>query len=250
MRYKLGKRVARHAIALAFSDVFDASKLPVPPPVFGHESIGRQWGMLGNDEYGDCVFAGAAHETMVFAREGGNNTIGFSTFDVLQDYAAVTGFDPRNPDSDQGTDMQAAASYRRKTGVRDGVGVRHKIDAYLALQVGNWDQLMIAMYLFGAAGIGVQLPDSAEKQFDAHMPWTVVKGAQIEGGHYISGVGRNSHTEALVVTWGRLQAMSRDFYERFNDEGCAYVSLEILNAKGLSPEGYDQAGLRKYLASL
>ena len=61
MRFKLGKRPARPgAIKLKFGTFFDAKALPVPPKVFGHESIGKPWGMLANDQVSNCVFAGAA----------------------------------------------------------------------------------------------------------------------------------------------------------------------------------------------
>ena len=86
--------------------------------------------------------------------------------------------------------MQAAASYRRKTGVIDTKGKRHKIVAYLALTKGNLDQHVSAAYLFGAVGVGIQFPASAMDQFNAGKPWDVVSGAKIEGGHYIPLVGR------------------------------------------------------------
>jgi hypothetical protein len=33
------------------------------------------WGMLGNDHYGDCVWAGAAHETMLWNKEAARNVL-------------------------------------------------------------------------------------------------------------------------------------------------------------------------------
>jgi hypothetical protein len=40
-----------------------------------------------------------------------------------------------------------------------------------------------------------------------------------------------------VVTWGRLQAMTRRFLEKYNDESVAYVSREMLRKSGTSPGG-------------
>jgi hypothetical protein len=250
MQYKLGKTPARHAIRLQFADVFDASKLPKPPAVFGHSGEVDAFHMLGNDKAGCCVWAGAAHEHMLWTSTWGRKRSRFLTKNVLSDYSAVTGFDPAKPDTDNGTDMKDAASYRRKTGIVDATGKRHTIDAYAALQVGNVDQAILAMYLMGAAGIGFQFPDQAMDQFDAHQPWTVPAKPKINGGHYVSGVGRNAAGNFLVVTWGRVQEMTPAFYERFCDEAVAYISLEILNDKNLSPEGFDANTLRKQLASL
>ncbi len=248
MRYALGKLPARPgSVALKFGTFFDRKKLPVPPAVFGHETIGRSFGMLGNDKYSDCVWAGAAHETMVWARVGGAHIPSFTTTDVLADYSAATGFDVAKPDTDQGTDMQAAASYRRKIGIADAIGQRHKIDAYVAIK--GWDDLMQAIYLLGAAGVGLNLPETCDDQFDAHQPWTYKKGTPFEGGHYVSGVGRNSAGRLLVVTWGRLQALDRDFFEACCDEAVAYLSLSVLRNK-VTPEGFDEAGLRSAIAQL
>ena len=69
----------------------------------------------------NCVWAGAAHETMLWNKEAAR-TITFNDQSVLKDYSAVTGFNPNDPNTDQGTDMQVAASYRRKTGVHDAAG--------------------------------------------------------------------------------------------------------------------------------
>ena len=43
-------------------------------------------------------------------------------------------------------------------------------------------------------------------QFNAGQPWTVVKRAKIEGGHYVSGVARRGGN-LIVVTWGREQVV-------------------------------------------
>src|SRR6185312_10072653 len=208
------------------------------PLVFGHqELVDPNWGMLGNDDFGDCVWAGAAHETMLWNKEAGN-TVGFSNKAVLGDYSTVTGFDPRDPkNTDKGTDMQEAASFRRKKGVHDAAGARHKIVAYLALRPGDFDQLVLAMYLFGAVGIGFKFPTSAMAQFNAGKPWDVVAGAQLTGeGHYVPGVGRDKKGNLVVVSWGRLQLMTKSFYAKYNDESVAYVSSEMLK-DGTTPEG-------------
>lgn len=250
MQYRLGKRPARpDAIKFKFASFFDQKKLPTPPKVFGHESIGRPFGMLANDRFGCCVWSGAGHETMVWGHESGVTPV-FSDASVLSDYAAVTGFKPSDPDTDQGTDMKDAASYRRKVGIRDAKGQRHKIDSYVALHPGDLSQIAVATYLMGAVGIGLQLPDTAEQQFDEGRPWDVVPHSTILGGHYVPICGRNSKGNYLAITWGRLQAITPSFLARFMDEGVCYLSLEILSQKNLSPEGFDAVALRQSLAAL
>lgn len=251
MAYKLGKKPARNAIGFSFADYFDASKLPTPPSTFGHHTAVSDFHMLGNDLYGCCVWSGAAHEHYIWSLEGGRERVRITTADVLSDYAAATGFDPAKPDTDQGSDIKDAASYRRKTGIIDANGRRHQIDSYVALKIGNVEELALATWLTGAVGIGLQIPNDAQDQFEAAQPWSVSPGApRIEGGHYVPVVGRNESGNFLVVTWGKIQEMTPEFYGRFSDEAIGYLSIEILDAKNLSPEGFDADALRGHLANL
>jgi hypothetical protein len=253
MNYKLGKLPARpDAVSLKFGAFFNAEALPTPPAKFGHYGIGigLNWGMLANDRHSDCLFAGAAHEHMVWThRSGTGEPVAFNDAVVLADYSAATGFDPTNPATDQGGDMQATASYRRNVGISDASGARHKIDAYVALRPGDVDQFILATYLFSATGVGLQLPDSAEKQFDAGVPWSVIPGAKIVGGHYVPCIGRNSDGNLLVVTWNRLQAVEPPFMNAYCDEGLAYISLDPLK-NDLSPEGFNLDQLRRDLVTV
>lgn len=237
-----------------FGAFFDKRKLPVAPARFGYTDVGRQWGMFGNDKYSNCVFVGAAHEHMLWAK---SRRPLFRTEEILQDYSAVTGFDPTKPETDQGTDMQAAASYRRKTGVSDAFGTKYTVDAYVALRVGNAEDLALATYLTGATGVGLMLPPYALDQFDGidqpgnrPVPWSTMKDAPDPmGGHYVTCVGRNSKGHFMVVTWGRLHAMTPAFFERYCDEAIAYINLDWL-ASGLTPAGFKADELRHNLAAL
>lgn len=249
----LGKTPARHAVSLKFETYFDAAKLPKVPLVFGKPWLVRQPGMLANDRVGDCVWAGAAHETMLWCAEAGS-PVSFVDANVLTDYSNVTGYNPSDPSTDQGTDMQMAASYRLKVGVGDALGARHKIDAYVALKPGNIAQVELAAYLFGAVGIGVQFPVSAFDQFDTGKPWSPTAAGPIEGGHYIPIVGRNSFGYFLCWTWGRLQAITPSWLYKYMDEGIGYLSLERMRGPmgvlGVSPQGFDAATLQADLKLL
>lgn len=251
MRGKLPARA--DSVKLRFSHVFNASALPTPPLVFGHQNLmaGGNWFMLGNDAAGDCVFAGAAHETMLWSMEGGAPRARFTIRDVLSDYSALTGYVPGEPSTDQGTDMQVAASYRRTIGVIDAVGARHRIKAYVALTKGNLGQIALAAWLFGAVGIGFDLPDTADQQFDEGRPWDVVPLAKSAGGHYVPLVGRDPDGNFLVITWGRVQRVTPAFIAAYMDEGIAYLSDEILSrSTKLSPENFNEDLLNAYLEGL
>lgn len=244
MNLKLGKTPARpDAVTFRLTNYV---KLPEAPKTFGHEGLLDQWGMLGNDQFGDCVWAGAAHETMLWNREAGRS-IAWSDTSALSDYSAVTGFNPSDQSTDQGTDMQAAASYRRKTGVLDASGVRHKVGAYLGIK--GLDDITKAAYLFGAVGVGIEFPDYAMEEFNDGKPWTYRAKANIEGGHYVPLVGRNAKGNYLVVTWGKVQEVTAGFLNHFVDEAIVYVSEERLTG-GKSLEGFNLSQLQADLRSL
>ena len=247
MKYKLGKTPARKgSISLKFSD-YVANTLGAPPVMAGHDSIiaPGKWGILGNDQYGDCVLAGAAHETMLWNKEAGV-AVPFSPTNVLSDYSAITGFTPSDPNTDKGTDVQAAASYRKNIGIVDMNNKRHKVGAYLSIT--NELEIKQAIYLFGAVGIGIQFPDSAMTQFQQGKDWTVVKGATIEGGHYIPGVTYDA-SFVYVVTWGKVVRASWAFIKKYMDEAVVYLSEEMLK-DGTSLEGFNLEQLQADLAAI
>jgi hypothetical protein len=251
---KLGKLPATEDERdLLFARYVRPEQLPAPPAQFGHETLvgPKAWGMLGNDEWGDCAWAGPAHETMLLTIEGGAPAT-FTTADVLSDYAAGTGFDPNagppgdNP-TDKGSSVREVLDYRRKTGIVDSAGSRHTIGAYVKLDRTNLVEVYQALYVFQVVGIGIEFPDSAMDQFKAGEPWDVVPGAEILGGHYVPCVAKRDDID--VVTWGALQQMTERFFQTYCDEAWAYVSTEDLQS-GKDPEGFDLTQLRADLAAL
>lgn len=257
--HKLGKRKATYDKRdLLFSVYRMKGSLPPHPAKFGHEGFidSHAWQMLGNGPddsvqtgfqgAGDCVFAGACHETMLWTEEAHHRAL-FTGKNAISDYSAVTGYVVGNDATDQGTDVRTALKYRAKTGIIDVNGNRHKIGAYLALEPGNIDHIKEAMWLFGAVGIGIEFPNSAMDQFDAGKPWSVVHGSQVEGGHYIPLVAKRTRLEC--VTWGQIQGMTEAFYKKYCDEAWAILSPEML-VNGKSLGGFDLAALQADLTAL
>ena len=226
---KLGKKPPQYDNRdLLMASFLDVRKLPTIPEYFGHEGVipPEQWRMLGNEKWGDCVFAGAAHEHMLLGTLGGDGHV-FNENGVLADYSTVTGFDPSNPATDQGTLVRDAMKFRRETGVQDFMGHRHKIVAYISIEPGNLEHVYAAMYLFGCVGVGVEFPDSAMDQYEAGQPWSVVPGSQSRGGHYVPLIAKQRN--AICVTWGKLQEVTETFLIRYMDECWAFITEEYVN---------------------
>lgn len=246
--YKLGKKPAvKDSVSLRFRDYVALTKLPEPPETVNHQHILHDWGMLGNDKYGDCVWAGAGHETKAWNITGGHPA-DITDTTVLEAYSAVTGFNPDDPSTDNGTDMSVAAKYRQKTGVADALGMRHKIGAYVAVTPGSHEEVKQGVWLFESIGIGIQFPNTAMDQFNDGKPWDVVKGAKIEGGHYVPALGYDNDY-IYVITWGKVQKMTWAFFDKYCDEAICYISLEMLKGEK-SVEGFTAKQLQDDLKAL
>lgn len=240
MELKLGKTDPT-PVGLKLSSFVNPSELPKPPRQFGHEAmvLPTSWGMLGNDRVGDCVIAAKMHIQMLMSALGGHKAP-FDTKGAIDLYSTLTGYNPNDPYSDNGTNMKYAAGYWRNTGITDLNGRNHKIEAYLSFDPSNITELYQALYLFGAVDIGFQFPASAMDQFRQNKPWTVVEGSPIVGGHDVCIVAKRSALQC--ITWGKMQPMTAEFYGKYNDESFVYVSKDQL-IHNKSREGFDSEGL-------
>ena len=234
-----------------FGSLFFADNLAPTPTTFGQQKLisdaPNGWGVLGNLQWGDCMFAGMAHAVMYLNAQIGN-TVAFTDAGVLADYGAVTGFTPSNPASDVGTDVDQGISYWTQTGMIDAAGNRHRISGSAALPVGDFPTLLRATFLLGVTGIGFALPDSAETQFDNAEPWDDI-GSPPGDGHFVPGVALNSKGQILVVSWGRIQAVTPAFIKKYMIFGTAPLSLEWIK-NNISPRGINEPALAAYVGSL
>lgn len=190
-------------------------------------------GMLGNDLYGDCVFAGDGHivEQQTFFGQGTETTV--STAQALAAYTAVTGFNKNDPSTDNGAQISDGLNYLRKTGM---AGVQ--IAAYGQVSVSAIAKVKLAVYQFGAVSIGFNFPAVAMDQFNNGDPWDVVQDdGGIEGGHCVIVVGYDA-TYLYVYTWGAVQKMTYAFWNKYVEEAWPVISQAWVRATtGLDPIG-------------
>jgi hypothetical protein len=241
---KLGKAPARRDPRTLRYEDYRTTGLPLPPAQ-AHWGHGLPFGMLGNDEYGDCVEAEYLHQLQIWCDRAG------SPFDpteaeALAAYSAITGFSPGDPASDQGTDMLTACQYWQSTGVAG-----HQISAYLSVPPTSPQLVREAVAFYGGCTIGLQLPLSAQDQFPG--TWTVTTGPDAAagswGGHCVVLTGYDD-TGLWCCTWGTLQAMTWDWFQTYCDEAFILLGQEWSEADGQSPAGLAWGMLQGDLASL
>jgi hypothetical protein len=215
---------------------------PVLPASYNHDFM-LEWGMLGNDQYGDCVIAGADHETMIWTDEGMGKSAYFNIPNTLLDYQIICG------EGDNGCNVRDVLKYRQKTGITDGSQKKHKIGAYLSID--DHDEIKMAIYLFSVVGVGIAFPDTAMDEFDRGEPWstTITSFKDCNGGHYVPLVGYDANY-LYCITWGRMQKMTWKFFDKYVDEAWAMLSEEMVNNAGVSPEGFSLQKLQDDLNNL
>lgn len=232
-RLRLGARLDRGA--------------PAAPPLADWLSRVADWPMYGNDRIGDCTIAGAGHIIQALSTYGQGTTATVGDDDVLAAYSAVSGYDPLTGRNDNGAVMQDVLNYWRRSGIGG-----HRILAFAEVDVRDRTEVERAISVFGHVYIGIDMPTSAMDQFDAGRPWDVVRrDGGLEGGHAVN-VGAYSRPGAAftAVTWGRVQALTEAFWDRYVAEAWVIITPEWLSAAGTSPGGVDLYGLGEDLAEL
>lgn len=240
-----------------------------PPDSVDWVPAGIDWQMYGNDAYGDCEFAEEAHQIHARSLLAGHEVVP-STADVLQQYADVTGFRTDDPDTDQGVVLQDALNAWRKVGFPvtvDGKVQRRKILAFAEVDHRNPDELLAALYLFGALSLGFQIPAFAMDQHEHGEAWDVPPAGadtRILGGHAVNGqkasrpagsflVGAKRTASGLrlwVVTWAGLQEVTWAFFQRYCDEAWGTITEDWFGPDGRTPAGIDRGTLGEQFRAL
>jgi len=150
-----------------------------------------------------------------------------------------------------GLDPMAIAAWRQKFGLADADGVHYKISFYARIL--TLHQMRQAAYLFGCAGACWLLPDSAEEQFIRGRIWDdLSEKPNPKKGHYTVYGGVNSAGHDLFITWGRIQAATPEYVEKYMWPGgsIAYLSQDYMTAAGTSPRAIKWADLSSDLKQL
>jgi len=229
---KLGKLPAVYdKRTLKLSAYLDVPKLP-PLPVNGSDWFKKvsKFNMAGNNEYGDCVVAGASHMIQTWTANAGRREIKTSDKKVIDQYLNLTG------GIDSGLNMLAFLNYWRQKGIFGG----EKIGAFVSINPKKAIQLQYANWLFGGIAMGLLLPKSIENQ----DIWDIPPGGPVGdgepdslGGHFVN-MGVALPSQYAVGTWGMKQPMSLSFPTVYSDEAYAILTLDWFDINHKSPSGF------------
>lgn len=235
MKFKLGKHAPKsHPRTLSLANYLPTNLAPAPEKVFWEYKIDPATiGMFGNDTVGDCTCAMVAHWLMLITAHTGK-TVTPELQEVLDFYSAVSGYDQKTGANDNGAAITDVLEHWRTVGLSG-----HKIRAWAAIDYTNDEHVKQGIYVFGANGTGVQLPESAQDQFQAAQNWEVVDGSPIEGGHAILETGKGSDG-SNYQSWGKGdQKASNAWSAATVDEKYVVITDDWIDeASGLTPSGF------------
>lgn len=244
---KLPARVDNRTIRLS-------TILKTLPPLPSEYDVAEQLSIqdtrvFGNDVYGDCVLASAAHQQMRFEKFEQGQHIDISDEDVIAQYLKVTNNEEKGP----GMVMLDWLKMWRKEGFLIG-GKYYKIHAFGSINWKDHEEVKAVIYLLRGVYLGIMLPRSAQTQFDAGQMWTVdpsIYGSYGSwGGHAMNADAYKDTAQVQaatsrcpffdflrkkrpivgwdslgpkVMTWGKRQAMTWEFWDRYCEEAYGVV---------------------------
>jgi hypothetical protein len=203
------------------------------------------WPLDGNDTVGDCVFAGAAHLVQVWTNAVGSPVVPTQD-EVLGAYGTVTGFKADDPSTDNGAVESDVWAYWQQNGL-----FGHQIDGFIGVNPASQSQIKDAVWFFGGALLGLDLPVSAQNQ----TVWDVPAGGAVGdgapggwGGHCCLLVGAGSRG-VTMVTWGATKVATWQFLALYCPEAYALLSPTWIDG-GIDPGGVPLTSLRRDLARI
>ena len=235
---KLGRRPAvLPAGALRLSAI--TATLPAPPVKVGWSLPSLIYPMDGNDTVGDCVLACAAHILELWTSRTGAIVTPSDAL-VISEYSRLTGYSPGDPSTDNGAVMTDIWTEWQTGGI-----FGHTIKAWAQVKPASQTEIRDAIWFFGGAVLGLDLPISAQNQDVWDVPASGPRGDGAPGswgGHCVPAVAANADG-VTVVTWGALKRATWAFLQTYAEEAQALLSPDWIAKSGVDPGGVPLASL-------
>jgi hypothetical protein len=244
---KLGRRPAKFdRRTLRFEAYTTAALLPPPARVDWSRGFNINWGMYLNDTLGCCVEAAKAHGEQIWTLDNGR-MVSVPDSTVLANYEANGGYVPGDSSTDNGeNELDSLKAWRKNPAGLSSLA------AFAAVGAQNLQHVQQAIWLFGFAYIGFNVPQSAMDQNASGQVWDVVPNdGGIVGGHaVIVPMYDNPSGMFTAITWGMRQPMTWRFWQKYVEEAYALISPAWLNTRGVDPSGFDMTTLTEDLAAV
>jgi len=236
-RFRLGRLPGKIPVGLRDLTFYAAGALPAAPPSVAVPHV-ADWGMLGNDTWGDCGVAGFQHNLESASAAAGESEA-FPTADqVVSYYLDYTG------GQDSGVVLSDFLAHVKQDGFYG-----HTVQAYAPVSVSDVNTLRFAIDAYGASYVGITVTQAMMDAAQGNPPWTWtlddMQGDPI-GGHCIILAGYDSNW-LYGITWGAVVEIAWPAWHQMGDEAWAILSGELARGDG---RGIDLAALQADLSRL
>ena len=200
---------------LQFSNYIAVNTIPTPPQhdLYQHTEA---WPMLANDNFYCCTSDAAKHMVHHWTTVN-QDTIVLTDKDILLAHAKLNHNHLTDPVS-----ILDALKFWRKFGIRN-----HRIHSFVSAGEAKADTFRAVIYLFGAAYVGLDLPNFAlprtPDQVSA-IKWDISPSISPQdaapresNGHCVAAIGYDKNS-VYIVSWSTLKTMSWNFFLRYTDE--------------------------------
>lgn len=238
--FRLGRRVpdpAYQKLRLKLT-----GQVPAHPISVDHFSKITNWGMLGNEKFGDCGPAAVAHYVMMVTEYLTGTMISPTLNDVLALYKLCNPtFDPTTGVGDNGVDMGQMLGFVCSNGIGGKTALAHA-----TVDVSDLDALRAVTSIFGGVLLGVDLETAQQSQTTSGGPWNYAPSGEW-GGHAVLGGLYTSdatagHSDVSVVTWGQVMGTTDAFFQHQLMEAHVLIFPEHLGTAEFQ-QGVDTAAL-------
>jgi hypothetical protein len=215
--------------------LIDSSNLN-PPVSTNNRAAVSDWNVLANDKCGCCVVAAMMHGNQAISANA-NIEIVPDPNSCVDQYTKIgiatsgQGYDPATGANDNGLNISDAAKYWMKEGIWYTPIVSGKVIGQAIINVADEILLKYAIDQFCGVLAGVDLPTTAEGEFDQKVPWALTVGqAGGWGGHGIWIIDYDP-TYLYCVTWGKIQAMTWEWLRCYCDELVVILDPQWISKK-------------------
>lgn len=195
--------------------------VPDHSPGVDHFSRVTDWGLYGNDRFGDCGPVSVANARKLTTTYLGRDEQSPGLNDVFTLYRASgnPNFNPQTGADDNGVIMADMLSAILKDGIGGIRGV-----AYAAVDVSSLDEVRAAIDIFGFLLLGVDLQAAQQSQTNAHL-WDYRPSGEWGGHAVLAGTYTSAARGAdiSVITWAEVVGTTDAFWQHQVEE--AYVLI-------------------------
>jgi hypothetical protein len=228
------KRIVSPALLPSIPASYDVDKefsFPIPSRMFC------------NDEWGCCVIAARANQTLRFEAAEQHRALNILDSQILEEYWREGGGDSSTKPDNGLYMLDSLKSWRSQGWLSRGYNI------YAFAQI-NWkdpSEVKAAIFLLKGVSGGVVLHQSDMDQFETGKPWSVVsKPGKVVGGHALYWKAF-SPSGLICRTWGQDQFVTWEWFFKNTDELYAVVDNRD---KFLKNSPVDVAKLDRYLKAV